>query len=83
MASNLLSSYREKGISDVELIEMFGTNNINQITNDILGNPDYRSQALIYNADSLAFAALYIGASALGRFLNRTKSSARSPVPDY
>ncbi|CAI8976993.1 insecticidal toxin complex protein TccC [Pseudomonas sp. IT-P100] len=83
MVSNLLSGYHEKKISDDELIGMFGTNNLNQINNDILVNPDYRSQALIYNADSLAFAALYIGTSALGRFLNRTKSPARSPVPEY
>ncbi|QXH61620.1 RHS repeat protein [Pseudomonas azerbaijanorientalis] len=73
----------DKKISDRELIDIFGTANLSTLARGIETDPQYRSRALFYNADSFSMTAMLVGGGALRNLFRRNSNPMPEPEPDY
>lgn len=83
MAEKLNESVVSGLVKSKGLVNMFGTADLSIISRGVANDPQYRSRALFYNADTFALAAMYIGGAALRRFFNSVSSPLPEPEPDY
>jgi insecticidal toxin complex protein TccC len=83
IVGNVTELVEKNKISADELKTMFGTERLSVISQGIQNNPQYRSRALFYNADSFALTAMLSGGAFIGASSRNVRKPVLEPEPDY